>query len=132
MSVAVRSGERSISELFGELATETCTLVRQEVHLAAVELTQKAAYAGRQAALVGAGVFVGLLALQALLAAAVVGLAKVLPLWAAALAVGGVLLFVAGIVATKGISSLDQMNFKPSQTLRSVEDNKSWMKKTFQ
>ena len=53
MSVAVRNGERSISELFGELATETSTLVRQEVHLATVELTQKAAYAGRQTALIG-------------------------------------------------------------------------------
>ncbi len=102
------------------------------MHLAAVELTQKAAYAGCQAALVGAGVFVGLLALQALLAAAVVGLAKVLPLWAAALAAGGVLLVVAGVVATKGISSLDHMNSKPSQTLQSVEDNKSWIKNLFQ
>ena len=39
--------ERSVGELFGDLATETGTLVRQEIHLASRELSQKASHAGR-------------------------------------------------------------------------------------
>lgn len=47
--------ERPLGELFKELAGETGTLVRQEVQLAATELTAKATRAGTQVALVGAG-----------------------------------------------------------------------------
>ena len=36
-----RSDERSLGELFGDLAKETSELVRQEVQLARTEMTQK-------------------------------------------------------------------------------------------
>ena len=42
--------DRSLGELFAELAQETSTLVRQEVELARVELSQKAARVGRDVA----------------------------------------------------------------------------------
>ena len=40
--------DRSLGELFSELAQETSTLVRQEVNLAKTEMTQKASRAGKQ------------------------------------------------------------------------------------
>ena len=129
MSVPALNGERSIGELFGELASETSTLIRQEVNLATVELTQKAAYAGRQAAMIGTGALVGMLAVQALAAAAIISLASIIPLWASALAVGGVLFVVALVVAMKGFTALEHMELKPTQTLQSLKDNQSWMKK---
>ena len=76
--------EKSLGELFGELANETSTLVKQEVQLAATELAQKAKYAGTQAVYVAIGAYIGLMALVSLLAAAVIGLGVVIPLWAAA------------------------------------------------
>ena len=39
--------ERSLGDLFSELASETSTLVRQEVALAQTELTQKATVVGK-------------------------------------------------------------------------------------
>ena len=129
MSVPALNGERSIGELFGELASETSTLIRQEVNLATVELTQKAAYAGRQAAMVGGGALVGMLAVQALAAAGIIALASVNPLWAAALAVGGLLLVVALAVAMTGLTALKHMDLTPTQTLQSLKDNKTWMRR---
>jgi formylmethanofuran dehydrogenase subunit B len=42
--------ERSIGDLFSELANETGTLIRQEVSLAQAEMTKKATEAGKNAA----------------------------------------------------------------------------------
>lgn len=47
--------ERNASELFTDLARETSVLVRQEVKLAQIEMTEKATYAAKQAGLVAAG-----------------------------------------------------------------------------
>ena len=65
--------QRSIGELFGNLASETSTLVQQEVELATTELLEKAKYAGKQAGYVAIGGHIGVVALQALLAAAMFG-----------------------------------------------------------
>lgn len=132
MSGAAVTHERSIGELFGDLASETSTLLRQEVKLATVEITQKASYAGKQTSFVAVGACVGMLAMQAMLAAAIVGLAMVMPIWAAALVVGAVLAVVAAVIAMKGIAALTKMRVAPEQTLLSVEDNQSWMKKQVQ
>ena len=132
MSTAAVDGDRSIGELFGELANETGALVRQQVKLAATEITQKAMFAGKQVIYVGMGAFVGLLALEALLAAAIVGLASAIPLWAAALAVGGVLAMIATLLGVKAIGALKHMDPIATQTLMSLEDNKSWLKKEMQ
>src|SRR5918998_1553218 len=47
--------DRSLGELFTELAQETSTLVRQEVNLAKTEMSQKASTAGRHAGVLAAG-----------------------------------------------------------------------------
>jgi hypothetical protein len=80
-----RREERSLGELFAELASETSTLVRQEFQLAKTELSQKAAHAGRNAGLIGAGGAVAYAGLLALVAAAIIGLGYFIPLWLSAL-----------------------------------------------
>ena len=132
MSTQALNQERSIAQLFGDLATETGTLFRQEVKLATTEIAQKAAHAGKQVAYVAAGALLGLLALQAMLASAVVVLAWIMPLWASALAVGGALALIAVVFISKGASALHHMNPTPQQTILSLEDTKSWMKKAVQ
>ena len=132
MRPGLHGTEPSIGELFGELAGETSQLVRQEVSLVAAELAQKARYAAKQASYVAIGGYVGLIAVQALLAAAVLGLGMVMPLWAAALAVGGFAVVVAAVVAMKGIEALRHMDPSPTQTMLSLEENKSWIKKQMQ
>ena len=63
--------ERSVGELFNELATETSTLVRQEVRLATSELAQKAAHAGRYSQRIAVGAAMALVGLMTLAGAIV-------------------------------------------------------------
>src|SRR5678815_2499975 len=82
--------ERSVGVLFGELATETSTLVRQEVHLATREMSQKAADLRKQSVPVLVGGALGLVSVIALVGGIVVLLARWIPLWASALIVAAV------------------------------------------
>src|ERR687894_2354696 len=80
--------DRALGELFSELAQETSTLVRQEVNLAKVEMSQKASRAGKQVGVLAAGGAVAYAGLLAILAAVIVLLDNVMPLWLSALLVG--------------------------------------------
>ncbi|MER5776726.1 phage holin family protein [Streptomyces sp. NPDC002039] len=84
-------------------ASEQLTLlVRQELNLATAEMREKGRGLGLGAGLLsGAGLF-GILALQGLAATGIVALALVLPLWAAALVVTGVLAVIAAVLAAAG------------------------------
>ncbi|MEJ7601399.1 MAG: phage holin family protein [Kofleriaceae bacterium] len=124
--------ERSIGELFGELATETGTLVRQEMQLATTEMGQKAAHAGRQSALILAGGLLAVVSLVTLAAGIVLLLARVVPLWASALIVAGIFGAIAYAVVQAGIRGLKTMNFKPTETIASLKDNKTWATKQLQ
>lgn len=120
--------ERSLGELFGDLSQKAGTLVRQEIHLANVEMKQKASKAGREVAIVAAGVFLANAALLSLTAALILGLANVIEPWLAALLVGVVLAIVAGIMAAAGIQALRNMDPMPERTLATIEEDKEWLK----
>lgn len=70
--------DRSIGELFSELASETSILIQQEIALAKVELTQKATHVGRSIGYLILGGAVAYAALLALLAAIIIVLANVM------------------------------------------------------
>ena len=89
--------ERGIGELVKDLASQTSTLVRQEIKLAQAEVTQKGKLAGKGAGmLAGAGV-AALLGLGALTALLIVVLDSFLPLWLAALIVTVLWLAIAAV-----------------------------------
>ncbi len=79
---------RSLGELFAELAQKTTTLVRHEVNLAKVEMGEKASRAGKHVGFLAAGGAVAYAGLLAILAAVIILLNDVMPLWLAALLVG--------------------------------------------
>ena len=85
---------RSIGELFSQLATDTSTLVRQEVRLAKLELGEKAAQVGRQVALIAVGGGVAYAGLLTLIAAIVLVLAQYMAPWLSALVVGAVVVAI--------------------------------------
>jgi sulfite exporter TauE/SafE len=120
------SRERSVGELFGELATETSTLVRQEIYLATHELSQKASYAGRYSVRVLAGASLGLVGLMTLVGAIVLLLANVIALWASALVVA---VFLAGIaygLARSGVTAIKRAGLRPTETIASLKEDKTW------
>src|SRR6185437_8175597 len=67
--------ERPVAELLKELSEQTSALVRQEVELAKLELTEKGKRAGIGAGMFGGASLVGLYALGALTAAIILILA---------------------------------------------------------
>ncbi|MFD7713959.1 phage holin family protein [Streptomyces sp. NPDC059785] len=101
-------GQQSVGELVGQATEQLSQLVRQEMSLAKEELTEKGRRAGRGGGLLGAAGAVGYVGLIALSGTGVAALSLVLPVWAAALIVTGVLFAVAGVLAVTGRAQLRQ------------------------
>lgn len=121
---ATRPGapKRSVFKLLAELPTLLVGLLRAELDSLKAEIVGKLKAAGIGIGLLlGAAVFV-VFAVLVLLAAAVAGLATVLPVWAAALIVGGVILLIAVILALIGLASLKRgLPPAPTDTIESVK-----------
>jgi len=120
--------ERSLGELFGDLAKETITLVRQEVALAKVELSQKATLVGKNVGYLVVGGAVLYAAFLAVMAGVVILLAGLMPWWAAALVVGVLLAIVGAMMATSALSSLKNMSLTPQQTVETLKEDAQWAK----
>ena len=99
---------RTVAELVQNLSEQMSRLIRDELRLAQVELTQKGKRAGMGAGLFGGAGLVALYGVAALLAAVVMGLAEVMPAWAAALIVAAVLFAVAAVMAVSGKKQVEQ------------------------
>lgn len=115
------SADLSTGQLMGQLSEQTSRLVRSELQLAKVELTNSAKHAG-----LGVGLFsvAGVLAwfgLGALIATAIIALDLVLPLWAAALIVTSVFFVAAGIAALVGKKQVQQVTPTPERTVENVK-----------
>lgn len=123
-----RREERSIGELFADLASETSNLVRQEMQLAKTELTQKVSSAGKDAGLIGAGGALAYAGLLALLAAAVIGLGQLIPMWLSALIVGLVVLGVGYVLIQRGLSGLKRIDPTPRETIQTIKEDVEMVK----
>jgi hypothetical protein len=114
--------QASAGELVRQLSEQVSRLIRDELKLAEYEMTSKARRIGRGAGMFGGSGLVALYGIGCLLAAAIIGLASVLPAWAAALIVGGALLLIAGLAALVGKSQVSKaVPPVPEQTVQSVQ-----------
>jgi uncharacterized membrane protein YqjE len=95
-----------VQDLLRRLREDFAALIRSEIELAKTELQEKAKVHARGAAFIAVAVAFALLALLALLCAAIAALALVVPLWASALIVGGVLLLIAACVGWLAMRSM--------------------------
>ncbi|MDQ3322954.1 MAG: phage holin family protein [Acidobacteriota bacterium] len=120
--------EKSLGDLFSELATETSNLVKQEVALAQVELTQKAVKVGTNVGYLVVGGAIGYAALLAFITALIIGLSYVLPAWAAALIVGIVVAIVAAVMIMSALSALKNIELTPTQTVETIKEDAQWLK----
>src|SRR4051794_9379854 len=113
MKAIMMKEERSIGDLFSELANETGTLIRQEISLAQAEMTGKLTRAGKNAAFVAAGGVVGFAAFLTLLAAIVAGLSYFMPVWLSALIVALVVGGIAFYMVSSALEALKRSNLAP-------------------
>lgn len=94
--------DRSTAELVRLASEQLSRLVRDELRLAQAELAEKGKHAGLGAGLFGGGGVIAVYGVGALVAAAVLALALVMPAWLAALIVAMVLFAVAAVLALVG------------------------------
>lgn len=128
MNEARRPDERPLGELFSDLVNETTTLVRNEVALAKVEITQKATKVGTNIGSLVIGGAIGYAALLAFCAAVILLLDRVMPAWLAALVVGVIVGVVAWLLISKAMTALKQMELKPQETVESLKEDAQWIK----
>ncbi len=114
--------DASVGQLVERLSAQVSALVRDEMALATAEMKRKGAQAGIGIGIGGAGAVVALLGSGALVAAAVLGLATVLPAWLAALLVGVALLVLAGGISAVGIKQV--RNSAPPVPEQAVQSTK--------
>ena len=114
--------ERTLTELTSQLSEQTTTLARKEVELAKAEMSLKAKRLGLGAGAFGAAGLIGVLALGALTAAAILALAEAVDAWLAALIVAVVYAAVAGGVALIGRSRVQAGT--PPVPERAIESSK--------
>ena len=126
--MADRKEERSIGELFSQLANDTTNLVRQEVRLAKVELGHKAAQVGRQVGLIALGGGVAYAGLLAVMAAVIVLLVQYIPVWLSALIVGVVVMGIGYYFSRQQLDALKQLDATPKATVETLKEDKEWAK----
>ena len=119
---------RPLGDLFGDLATDMSNLVRQEVTLAKVEITQKAKYVGRNVGYLVIGGAVAYAALLAIIAAIIMLLAKVVPHWGSALIVGVVVGGIGWMLIGKAMMALQKADLTPRETVETLKEDATWMK----
>jgi uncharacterized membrane protein YqjE len=123
------SRDDSMGELFRRLSEQTSELVRKEVDLAKVELTEKGKKAGKGAGMFGGAGLLGIFGLAVLTAALVMGLAEVMDAWLAAIIVGVVYLAAAAVVALRGRAEVrEAAPLAPEQTIETVKEDVQWAK----
>lgn len=124
----VRKEERSIGELFSDLANDTTALVRKEVQLAKIELGQKAAEVGKHVGLIAVSGGVAYAGLLAVVAAVILLLGNYMPVWLSALIVGLLVLGVGYFLGQQQLSALKQMDPTPRATVQTLKQDKEWAK----
>ena len=117
-----------LGDLLGDLATNMSNLVRQEVALAKVEITQKAKHVGRNVGYLVIGGAVAYAALLAIIAAIIMLLAKVVPHWGSALIVGAVVGGIGWMLIGKAMAALQQADLTPRETVETLKEDATWMK----
>jgi hypothetical protein len=100
--------EQSLAELTKRLSDQASTLAQKEVELAKAELAIKGKRLGLGAGAFGAAGLLGLYALGALIAAAILALAIVLDAWLAALIMAACLGAAAGALALTGKRKVEE------------------------
>ncbi|WP_282203813.1 phage holin family protein [Kitasatospora fiedleri] len=115
-------GEEPVGALVTRASQQLSELVREEMRLARAELTEKGKRYGLGGGLVGGAGLVGVLAAQAVVAAAIAALALALPVWASALVVAALLALVAAVLVQAGRKQVARAGAPaPEQTIDSVK-----------
>ena len=119
--------QRSIGDILKDIGASLQQIIRSEIQLAKVEVTESARGARSAALMLATGGLFGLYALGFLLLTLMFALETVLPNWLAALIVGVLLLSAASIGISRGRQRMKAIR-PPQNTLQTVKEDLQWMK----
>jgi len=125
-----QSDDRRVADLLKDLTDQTSTLIRKEMELARVELTEKGKRAGIGVGLFGGAGTFAFYAFGALTACLIAVLATALDhVWLAALIVAVLYAVVAGVLALTGKSQVQKATPPvPEQAAEGVKEDVQWAK----
>ena len=118
---------RSIADIVKDVLANLQEIVRSEVRLAKAELRIEIGQMRSASLLLGVGAVTGGLSLVFGLLAALYALALLMPHWAAALLIAGVLAVVAGFLLALGIRRIKHLSALPVTTT-SLKKDAQWAK----
>ncbi len=120
--------EPALGDLLKQLATDSATLVRQEVALAKAEMRENLKSAARDATMVGVGGVVALVGALVLVAFLVILVGDALgEYWLGALIVGVLFVGVGAFLAKKAMNRLQHDSLAPDETIRTLKEDKQWV-----
>lgn len=122
------AGDRSLSEVLQSIVHNVQEIVRSEVRLAKTEIREEAIKAKSASLFLSVGALIAIFAILFLLLTIVYALALVLPSWAAALIVGGLLAVAASGLLAAGLRRLKQIHPTPERTVETIKENVVWAK----
>jgi uncharacterized membrane protein YqjE len=118
--------DRSFSDVFQDIIRNVQEIVRSEIRLAKLEIAEEGTKAAASSLMLGAGIVVALFATFFLLWTLVYGLALYVPIWVAALIVGGALALIAGAMVTTGIRHFKHIHPSPTRTVDTLKETVEW------
>ena len=121
--------KRSLVDLLTTLPDQVQALVHREIELVKTEVVEKLKAIGTGGGLIVGAVITLLFFIGVLLTLAIIGLSKVMPDWAAALVVAGVLLLIAVILGLVGYRILKRgIPPVPTEAIESIQKDISAIK----
>src|SRR3982751_6009761 len=122
-----RERDASTAELLKQLSEQTTSLVRKEIELAKVELTEKGKKAGVGAGMFGAAGLFGVVGFAAITACLIWALSEAVVGWLAALIVGVVYAAIAGVLAQRGKKQVQRATPPvPERAVDSTKEDLEW------
>jgi len=120
---------RSLSQIIQEVISHVSEIFRSELKLARTEIQQELAQMARASVFFAAGGMLTLYSVGFLFLAAVYGLQLIVAPWLAAVIVGVFLILISAVLFLTGRSMAKKMKLRPEATIRSFEENLTWLKK---
>jgi uncharacterized membrane protein YqjE len=118
--------ERSLGEIFSDVANDLTTLIKQEMELAKTEMKDEFKKAGKGAGLLGGAGLGGYMVLLFLSLTAMFALDEGMPLWLAALIVTVVWAIIAAVLAAVGRKELRRSNPQLPKTQQTLKEDAAW------
>ncbi len=115
-----------VSRILERILHDLQTIFRNEVELAAGEVTDKARRSAKAGMLLAAAGLLGFLAAECLITTFIAALNIVLPLWLSALLMAVLCAIGAGGAFVLGRLSLEEVDVLPQKTLETMKDNIDW------